>query len=47
LVNIYGPCDEPLRQKFVKWLYELNIPDDEDWLILGDFNFIRALDNRN
>jgi hypothetical protein len=25
----------------------LNIPADEDWLILGDFNFIGSLANRN
>jgi hypothetical protein len=31
----------------VQWLYNLNIPIDEDWLILGDFNFIRSPENRN
>ena len=47
LVNIYGPCQGELRQDFVNWLYGLNIPDGEDWLIVGDFNFIRSPDNRN
>ena len=28
-------------------VFYLNIPDDEDWLILGDFNFIRYTHNRN
>ena len=32
---------------FTNWLFDLNIPDDENWLILGDFNFIRSTNNRN
>ena len=47
LVNIYGPCAGELRDSFVEWLFDLNIPSDEDWLILRDFNFIRSPDNRN
>ena len=44
---MYGPCDGPLRDDFVQWLYHLQIPVDAKWLLLGDFNFIRSLDNRN
>jgi exonuclease III len=47
LVNIYGPCQGEERDNFVQWLYNLNVPDDEDWLFMGDFNFIRSQDNRN
>jgi exonuclease III len=47
LINIYGPCTGDLRNDFIKWLFDLNIPYDEDWLILGDFNFIRSAANRN
>ena len=47
LVSLYGPCTGPPRDNFVSWLYHLNIPTDENWLLLGDFNFIRSLDNRN
>ena len=32
---------------FSSWLFNLNIPSNENWLILGDFNFIRSLTNRN
>ena len=32
---------------FTNWLFDLNIPDDENWLILGDFNFIRSMNDRN
>jgi hypothetical protein len=47
LINIYGPCVGEERENFVQWLFDLNIPDDEDWLLLGDFNFIRSPSNRN
>jgi hypothetical protein len=32
---------------FVSWLYNLQIPINANWLLLGDFNFIRSHDNRN
>jgi len=47
LLNIYGPCHGQAREQFIQWLYNLNIPDTEDWLLLGDFNFIRSPNNRN
>ena len=28
-------------------MYNLNIGSSENWLLLGDFNFIRTPDNRN
>lgn len=47
LVSVYGPCSGLERDLFVSWLYNLQIPSDENWLLLGDFNFIRSPDNRN
>ena len=47
LVNVYGPCQGELRDSFVHWLYHIQIPQDDLWLFLGDFNFIRSMDNRN
>ena len=47
LVVVYGPCQGEARDNFVTWMYHLNIPVDENWLILGDFNFLRSVDNRN
>ena len=32
---------------FTNWLFDLNIPSADDWLLLGDFNYIRSPDNRN
>ena len=47
LVSVYGPCQNPARDEFAQWLYNLNIQYDEKWLLLGDFNFMRPLENRN
>jgi hypothetical protein len=47
LVSVYGPCQGTDRDNFVDWLYNIQIPPDHNWLILGDFNFIRSPDNRN
>ena len=47
MVTVYGPCQNPARELFVNWLHDLIIPDDANWLLLGDFNFLRSMDNRN
>ena len=47
LVNVYGPCQGPPRDDFVQWLYNLDILVDDNWLLVGNFNFIRSLENRN
>jgi hypothetical protein len=31
----------------VKWLHDLDISFHENWLLVGDFNFMRSVDNRN
>ena len=46
LSSVYGPCDGEERQMFVDWLNELKI-EEENWMIMGDFNFYRSLENRN
>ena len=47
LVNVYGPCQGELRDEFVSWIYNLDIDPNEMWMLMGDFNFIRSIDNRN
>ena len=47
LINVYGPCIGPARAAFTSWLFDLDIPDGEDCLLYGDFNYIRAPDNHN
>jgi hypothetical protein len=46
-VSVYGPCHGVERDNFVAWLFNLNIPVDENWLLVGDFNFIRSQEDRN
>ena len=45
LVSIYGPCQGPARDDFVQWLYNLDIQFEDNWLLLGDFNFMRSIEN--
>lgn len=47
LCCVYGPCARPQCDLFVQWLRDLHISPVENWLILGDFNFYRSVDNRN
>jgi hypothetical protein len=47
LVVVYGPCRQPARNEFVNWLYNLDIGDDDLWLLIGDFNFYKSAENRN
>jgi hypothetical protein len=47
LVVVYGPCRQPARDHFVNWIYNLEIDDDDLWMLIGDFNFYRYEGNRN
>jgi exonuclease III len=47
LTTVYGPCQGEERDRFVEWLYNLDIPPLSNHLLLGDFNFIRSAGNRN
>jgi exonuclease III len=47
LTTVYGPCQGQEKQNFIDWLYNLQIADDQDWMIVGDFNMYRSTENRN
>lgn len=47
LTNVYGPCESARKTAFINWFQNISMPDDVDWLVLGDFNYIRYPDNRN
>lgn len=47
LTNIYAPCTQEGRSNFIEWLKQIQMPDDVNWLILGDFNLTRGPENRN
>jgi hypothetical protein len=47
MTNIYGPCSSERKNAFIDWFNNIDMPDDSDWLILGDFDFIRNPTDRN
>lgn len=47
LTNIYGPSNSVDKGAFIFWLYNLDTTPFDDWILAGDFNFIRCLENRN
>lgn len=47
ITNIYEPCQSESRTLFLDWFQNIDMPDDVDWLVLGDFNYIRYPENRN
>jgi hypothetical protein len=47
LLNVYGPCLAEGKADFITWMKNVDIPNDEDWIIMGDFNLYRVLENRN
>lgn len=47
LTNVYGPCTPEGKHDFLHWLKHIQMPDDMDWLVVGDFNLIRNPSNRN
>lgn len=47
LTNVYGPCQNPARSDFFNWFQDFQIEDDVNWLVLGDFNYVRYPHNRN
>ena len=45
LINVYGLCQGEQHDKFTQWVFDIDIPPAEDWLLLGDFNYIHSPDN--
>jgi hypothetical protein len=47
LTNVYGPSNSSEKFAFVTWLLNLDTSEFEDWLLAGDFNLYRSLEDRN
>jgi hypothetical protein len=47
LTNVYAPCTTEGRHDFINWLHNVDMPDNVDWLLTGDFNLIRRPSDRN
>lgn len=47
LTNVYGPSAPAEKAAFTFWLYNFDHSPFEDWVLVGDFNFIRYPNDRN
>lgn len=47
LTSVYGPCDNEGKEAFMNWFENIQMPEDVDWLVLGDFNLYRKPEDRN
>jgi hypothetical protein len=47
LTNIYAPCTTEGKVEFFIWFHNFTMPDNTDWLVVGDFNLIRKPSARN
>jgi hypothetical protein len=47
LTNVYAPSSLDGRAEFLAWMNSIDMPHDIVWLLLGDFNLIRRLSDRN
>jgi hypothetical protein len=47
LSNIYGPCAETDKTNFINWLYNYDASGFDLWMMVGDFNLMRSVDNHN
>jgi len=47
LTNIYALCTPDGKRDFCDWFKNIQMPDEQDWIIVGDFNLMRSPDNRN
>jgi exonuclease III len=47
LTNIYATCTPDGKQQFLDWLHNIDIDDEVEWLLVGDFNLIHRPSDRN
>jgi hypothetical protein len=47
LTNIYGPCHSDQKVVFLEWFSNIDMPNNTNWIVMGDFNFIRKPSDRN
>jgi hypothetical protein len=47
LTNIYRPCLADGKREFLEWFQQIQMPEDVDWMIVGDFNLMRKQEDRN
>jgi len=47
LTNIYAPCTPAGKHLFLGWLKNIQMPQEVNWRLAGDFNLVRKPEDRN
>lgn len=47
LTTVYAPYTQVGKRSFLDWFIGIQMPDQIEWIIVGDFNLIRRLEDRN
>jgi hypothetical protein len=47
LTTIYAPCTHDGKRSFLEWFKGIQMPEQNEWIIVGDFNLIRKPEDRN
>jgi len=47
LTSIYAPCTPNGKREFLNWFKGQEATEDQDWIIVGDFNLLRRPEDRN
>lgn len=47
LTTVYWPYDHARKPEFLQWLHNIEMLEETDWLLMGDFDLIRNPDDRN
>ena len=47
LTNIYGPSNQEDKAEFIQYFSNIEMPREVDWIVVGDFNFMRSPSDRN
>lgn len=47
VTNVFGPCTVEGKRGFTDWLKQIEMPEEIEWLIMGDFNLMRKPEDRN
>jgi hypothetical protein len=47
MTNIYAPYTPDGKLEFLSWFKNIAMPNEQSWIIKGDFNLIRRPGNKN
>jgi hypothetical protein len=45
--NIYALCTPEGKEEFLSWFHNISMSDEEEWLVVGNFNLLQHLSDRN